>query len=221
MNLKNKFTKPIVALAALATVGAGAGAAALASADTAVNDTSTQAGVTRPDRAPGVHGKITAISGTTLTITNERSNTTYTVDASAATVMKASAGAAPTTSSVSSLAVGDIVHARGTVSGTSVTATNIMSGMMGGKGFGGRGHGTAGTVTAVSGNTITITGDNGTSYTVDASSAKVSKVVEVSVSDIKVGDRIGAEGSVSGTTVTAQRIMTGLPERPADAPAQQ
>lgn len=218
-NLNKKFTKPIVALAALATVGAGAGVGALASADTAaVTDASVQ--TTRPERAPGVHGKITAISGSTITISNERSGTTYTVDASAATVMKGSVGAAPTASSVSSLAVGDMVHAVGTVSGTSVTATKIMSGMMGGKGMG-RGHGTSGTVTAISGSTITVTGDNGTTYTIDASAAKVSKMVEVTVSDIAVGDRIGAEGSVSGNTLTAQRIMTGIPERPAQVPQAQ
>lgn len=220
--MKNKFTKPFLALAALATVGAGAGASALVSAQTATSSVTAATTIAgRPEQVPGVHGKITAINGNTITINDERAGTTYTVDASAASVMVGGTpGSAPTTGSISSLKVGDMIAAEGTVSGTSVTATKIISGMMGGKGFGPggmHGRGTAGTVTSVNGNTITITGDNGTSYTVDASSATVSKVVEVAVSDIKVGDRIGAEGTLSGTTVTAKHIMTGIPEKPANA----
>ena len=221
-NLKVALTKPIIAIAALATIGAGAGASAIASAATAAA-TNTTAGVTTMGehaRMPGVHGTISGISGTTLTIVDKGpgangTETTYTVDASAATVEKASQGTVPTTVTLSSLAVGDMVGVQGTVSGTSVTATKIMSGFMGGRGGMGRGHGTDGTVTAINGNTITISHTDGTTYTIDASAAKVTKMVDITVGDIKVGDRIGAEGTVSGTTVTATRIMDGLPEKPA------
>lgn len=216
--MKKTFKKPIIALAALGVIGAGAGAGALASAQTATStaDTTTHTRSMGGDmqRAPGVHGKITAISGNTLTVADERAGTTYTVDASAAAVTKATEGSAPTASTVSALVVGDTVGVEGTVSGTNVAATKIMSGF-GGKGFGGmRGHGrgASGTVTSVSGNTITIAGDNGTSYTINASdTTKVSKMVDLTVADIKVGDRIGAQGALSGTTVTATHIMDGVP----------
>ncbi len=78
-------------------------------------------------------------------------------------------------------------------------------------GMHGKGQGVMGTVSAVNGNTITVTGKNGTSYTVDGSSATVSKMVNISVGDIKVGDTIGAQGTVSGNSVTANHIMDGIP----------
>ena len=76
----------------------------------------------------GVFGTVSAISGTTLTVTSNAQNggtaTTYIVDASSATVTKSG-----TASSVSAIAVGDTIMVRGTVSGTNVTAKTIMDGM--------------------------------------------------------------------------------------------
>jgi len=69
--------------------------------------------------------------------------------------------------------------------------------------------GVGGTVTAVSGNTITVTAQDGKTYTIDASSATITKDETVGVSDIKVGDTIGAQGTVSGTSVTATNIHDG------------
>ncbi len=80
-------------------------------------------------------------------------------------------------------------------------------------------HGVHGTVSAVSGNTLTVVNTDGTSYTVDASEAKVSKVVELTVGDIKVGDTVGVMGEVSGTSVEAKHIMDGIPQRPQSPPA--
>jgi hypothetical protein len=100
--------------------------------------------------ASGVFGSVTAISGTTLTVTSEgrparkdasstaavtdASSTVYAVDASNAKVYKDNA---TTTVSLSSVAVGDSVMVEGTVSGTSVTATTIRDGVMkqGGQGM--------------------------------------------------------------------------------------
>jgi len=174
------------------------------------------------DGRPAVVGKVASISGNSFTVTAQKpgdtSATTYTVDASSATVMKAAQGAAPATSSVSAIAVGDTVAVEGTVSGTSVTATKVMDGVMafGGKrGPGGPGGaGQMGTVTAVNGTTVTITGKNGTTYTVDGANATVSKTSQISVGDIQVGDTIGVRGSVSGTTITAKDIMDGIPQKP-------
>ena len=83
---------------------------------------------------PGVTGTVSAISGTTLTVTSKKmergmnkagtstpaASVTYTVDASNATVTKNN-----TTSTLSAIAVGDTIMVQGTVSGTNVTATTI------------------------------------------------------------------------------------------------
>ncbi len=79
-------------------------------------------------------------------------------------------------------------------------------------------RGVHGTVSAVNGNTVTITNTDGTSYTVDASNAKISKMVDLNVSDIKVGDTLGVQGSVNGTSVTATHIMDGIPPMPQGPP---
>lgn len=71
------------------------------------------------------------------------------------------------------------------------------------------GMGAAGTVTAVNGNTITITSKDGTSYTIEAGAASITKDMTVGVSDIKVGDTIMAQGTKNGTTVTATAIHDG------------
>jgi riboflavin synthase alpha subunit len=83
------------------------------------------------------------------------------------------------------------------------------------------GHGVAGKVTAVNGTTLTVTKDDGTSYTVDASATKVSKVVDLTVGDIKVGDTVGVMGTLTGTSVKALHIMDGIPPRPQAPPAAQ
>ena len=86
----------------------------------------------------GIMGTVSAVNGTTLTVTETNPKTsavtTYTVDATSAKVMKGAQGAAPTTSTLSSVAVGDKVAIRGTVTGTNVVATNVMDGVFG---FGG------------------------------------------------------------------------------------
>ena len=72
---------------------------------------------------------------------------------------------------------------------------------------GGMGMGANGTVTAVNGNTITLTGKNNTTYTINASGATVKAVTDSSVGNIKVGDTLSVQGSASGTTVTATNIF--------------
>ena len=172
---------------------------------------------------PGVFGTVSAISGTTITInskgrpmgpnggTTTATPTTYTVDASSATVTKNGAA-----SSVSGIAIGDTVMIEGTVSGTSVTAKTIRDGVMQGMQ-----PGVFGTVSAISGNTITITskgfGKNTatTTYTIDATNATVTKDgATSSVSAISVGDMIMVQGTVSGTSVTATKINDGMGKGP-------
>ena len=197
-----------------------------------------------PMRTPGVMGSVSAINGTTLTVasrtfqrgttggTPTSATTTYTVDASNATVMKDNA-----TSTVSSIAVGDHVFVQGTVSGTSVTATKILDGQFG-RGMMGRGPGMphsgtstppyggngangglggiqgngqpviAGTVSTINGTSLTLTNSGNTTYTIDASSAVVKKGNATStVSSISVGDKVIVQGTVNGTSVTASTVI--------------
>jgi hypothetical protein len=96
---------------------------------------------------PGIFGTVTAVNGATITILSGRpsSTATYSIDATNATVIKNA-----TTSTTLNIAVGDVILAQGTASGTSVAATRIIdgAGMMGmsrGKfmGFPGGRHGDA------------------------------------------------------------------------------
>lgn len=209
-----KIAIPVAAV--IASVGIGfAGVSSAQTATTAQAGTHTM--IMQGER-PAVVGTVTAVSGTTLTVTSNRqkdaTGTTYTVNAAGAQVYKSTSGAAPVESTLSAVAVGDTVAVAGTVSGTEVTATKVISGVtrmnMGGKGRGlGQGMGTHGTISSISGTTITLTGVDGKTYTVDGSKATVARTATVTVSDLKVGDTIGVQGSVSGTTVTANHIMSG------------
>ena len=68
---------------------------------------------------PIVGGTVSAISGSTLTITNQ-GGMTYTVDASAAIIVKGHA-----TTTAASILSGDMVVVQGAVSGTAITASSI------------------------------------------------------------------------------------------------
>jgi hypothetical protein len=219
MDTKSLILVPTIA-GLMIVGGAVAGYTGLAAAQDSTNSGTAQTGIMGMlrggDRAPHVGGTISAINGTVITVTgNERHPGTFTVETSGARFTKAGASA-----SLASFAVGDYVRAEGIVNGTNVSATTVTDAPAmgkGGHGMGGRhgkGPGVMGTVSAVNGSTITVTGMDGQSYTVDAASAKVQRMVEGSLSDIAVGDRIGAHGTVSGTTVTATNIMDDVPEKP-------
>jgi len=99
---------------------------------------------------PGVMGTVSAISGTTITLTAKQpgsdTDVVYTVDASSATVKKFTKGDAAgkpseTTIAVGGIATGDKLMVKGTVSGTNITATEITSGDIGGGRQGGPGFG--------------------------------------------------------------------------------
>jgi len=180
----------------------------------------------------GVFGTVSSISGDTLIVTQRARPdatstpmTVYTVDAMNARVMKNG-----TTSAVSDISVGDLVMVQGTVSGTNVTATTIrdgMRGMMGsngsvGNGFGRRptstppaspiqGNGEpviAGSITAIVGDTLTVTNTSNVVYTVDATNANIVKSGTTStVADMATGDNVVVQGAVNGMSVTASSII--------------
>jgi hypothetical protein len=68
-----------------------------------------------------------------------------------------------------------------------------------------------GSATGISGNTIYLTGTNGTNYTIDATSAKIRKAgAIIVVSSILSGDSLSVRGTLSGTNVVATSIMDGV-----------
>jgi hypothetical protein len=69
---------------------------------------------------PVIAGTITAVNGTSITVTN-RSNVTYTVDVSTGKIVKSGA-----VGTVSSLLVGDMAIVQGAVNGTTITASSVM-----------------------------------------------------------------------------------------------
>jgi hypothetical protein len=198
---------------------------------------------------PAAVGSVTAINGTTLTVSSHAfvrpastngtapatppvstAVTTYTVDASNATVMKNNA-----TSSVSAIAVGDTIVVQGTTSGTTIKATSIRDGAMM-RGLGGangskangndsrvsstsprnvpspiQGNGqpvVAGTISGMSGSTLTVSTKSNVTYTVDASNAKVIQGNStVSLSSVSVGDSVIIQGTVNSTAVTASSVI--------------
>ena len=173
--------------------------------------------------APGVFGTVSAINGTTLTVESKgfgqsATATTYTVDASKATVTKSG-----NASTLSAVTLGDTVMVAGTVTGTSVVATTIRDGVMGHGGMrpGGmhasstvaviQGNGQpviGGAVTAVSGSSLTVTNKSNVTYTVDVASAKIVKAGATStIASVSVGDNVVVQGTVNGTAVVASSVL--------------
>ena len=168
-------------------------------------------GGVRGENGQGISGTVASISGTTLTVTskartNKGTTTTYTVDASSATVTKNGVA-----SSVSAIVVGDTVVAQGTVTGTNVVAKTIRDGMLQAQ-LEIQGNGQpviAGSVTAISGNTITIKNKSNVIYTINASGAKfvIGGVASPTVSNVVVGDNLVVQGTVNGNAVTASSVI--------------
>jgi ribosomal protein L19 len=166
---------------------------------------------------PVAMGTVTAINGDTLTIQSKAfgknktttPSTTYTVDATSATVVKDK-----TTSDLAAITVGDHVKVQGTLSGTTVTATKINDGVMMKK----QGtRGVRGTVTAINGDTLTVQSTGfkknatATTYTVNATSATVTKdKLTSSLSAIAIGDTVGVKGTITGTSIAATKINDGV-----------
>ena len=184
---------------------------------------------------PGVFGTVSAVNGTTISVASRgfaqnTATTTYSVDASNATIYKNNA-----TSTISSILVGDRVFAQGTVSGTNVTAKTVRDGMMMGGGRPGlpggqnqvggqnqlpiiKGNGqpvVAGTVSVISGTSLTITTSSNTSYSINAASTTVSKNgVASTISSIAAGDYVVVQGPVNGSSITASLIIDQVKATP-------
>ena len=153
--------------------------------------------------APGHHapgGKVTAISDTSITVSNPKGDSkTFTIN-SDTKFMKWSE-----TATSSDVTVGSLVRIMPTAKGSN-TAAKIMVGVP---------H-VAGKVTAVNGSSVSITNREGKSFTVvESDSTKFTKNGAAATSaDVVVGQVIVAQGSFasgSTTTLNATSIMVGLP----------
>lgn len=152
-------------------------------------------------------GKVaSAPSGNSFTITT-RSGSTETVDVSASTVYLERKIASPTLSNV---AVGDLVGVFGSLSGSTITATQVVIRPAGPRNFV-----TAGTVeTAPSANTFTLKSWSGTLETVDVTSSTLYAergVSSPSLTNVSVGDLVTVFGTASGTTVSATEVAIAMP----------
>ncbi len=201
--VKRVGVSAVIALGALAT-GAGVASAAPSSAKgtsatVASSRESAHATVPGPGSrcAPGAGGVVSALTSSSITVVDPSGTSTTFSISSATTVTKDRAIAA-----VSDLAVGDQVRITPTGAG-STTAQSIdieQPSVMG-------------TVTAVSGDTITVSGPNGTSETVVVSGATTytKSGASATLADIAVGTWIFAEGNFStGSTTNLDATTVGV-----------
>jgi hypothetical protein len=190
-------------------------------------------------RGLGTFGTISAIDGSTLTVT-DRANQATKVVTNSKTVVRTTAEA-----EVGDIAPGDRVVVTGPTSGSTIAATRVVDmgddtsggpfgggiGQGGGNtpngqfrpgngegtppnrgdGFANRGDFALGTVTKVSGTTITIKTDDGSSTTVTTSSSTtITKTRTSSVKALRVGQSVVVRGTTSSDgTVTASMISDG------------
>jgi hypothetical protein len=183
---------------------------------------------------PVAVGKVTTVSGNTITInsqTGPKPKSTeaavaplvLTIDATNAVVIKNNA-----TSTVGAIVVGDTIAVQGTVTGTNVVATTIRDGLMTGKGIGNgevsgrsgtstprvspiQGNGqpvVAGSISVITGTSLTVTTQSGVTYTVDAANAKIVQgQTTINISNLAVGNPVVIQGTVNGTVIVASSIL--------------
>src|SRR5262249_41128366 len=154
------------------------------------------------DHGRGPHGglTVTSVGGSTITATR-RDGATVTIHTTSSTTY----GRAGKTVDASAITKGERIGVRGTRnSDGSITATHIEVLLP---------H-ASGSVTAISGGTITVQGRDGASQTIHTSASTAVERAEqtASLSDIKVGDRIVAEGAQnSDGSLNAEAIYIVLP----------
>ncbi len=202
----------------------------------------------RPDQQPGrndnrgrgIFGTVSNISGDTLSVQSRgfgpnSVTTTYSVDATNATVLKDN-----TTSTLSSVALNDTLMVRGTINGTNIVATEIRDGLPAGRGqgrFGQNGNAArppvaqiqgngqpiiGGAVTGINGSTLTVTNQGNVTYTVDATNATIVKNnTTSSLASISLNDDVLIQGTVNGANVVATSVIDhAMPTKPNSAPAE-
>ncbi len=180
---------------------------------------------------PVAIGVVSAINADTLTVVSKAppappnsvgvptTSTTYTVDATNASIVNGRK-----TSTFSTISVGDRTAIWGTLNGSNITATKIRIDMPPHKiplhkimsphqlalKFHGNGDPVVGgSVVTINGTTLTIANAEKITYTVNASSATVEKVggMTTVLTNIVIGDSVIVQGVFTGTTVVASSIL--------------
>jgi hypothetical protein len=222
---------PALAITLLVLTMGGFDAVALAS-DGTVTSSLAQGGhnmrgilgvqVTR-GRSRGIVGQVTTINGTSLTIKSS-AGTLYSVDASGARIFK---DFASSTIAIAEVKIGDSIMVRGTIVDQAIKATVIFDGKFAGPGNaknenrgeearmmrGVKGFGIRGVVTTVSGSTFSIDAKNNKTYSVDATNAVIFRgttKATSTIADIKSGDVVMVQGTTTGTTIIASKVIDGL-----------
>lgn len=149
----------------------------------------------------GFVGTITAINGDSVTIL-AKNGTSYSVAIGGAKIWSGK----NQTSSTSSLAVGKTVIVDGTITNTAVVARNVYLVTLPTPSVS---AGISGTVTAISGTTITMLAANGSTYSVNTTNAEIksAKNKDIDHNTIAVGDSITVRGTVTGTTIEATSVV--------------
>ena len=161
----------------------------------------TKQEMTTRANAKGVTGTVVSVSGATITLTDKK-GTTYTVDTTNA---KFAGEGLINSFSLANIVPNDKISVRGTISGTTIVATSVSdTSYIARTVFSGK-------VTAVSGSTITLVKNKNVTYTVDVGSATLTKgfgknAKTISATDVVVGDRLTVNGTLSGTTISANSI---------------
>jgi len=204
MSKKKMAVRRVAATTALG-VGLVAGGAGLASATStqSARDSTTPTSTSPPNRADMAGGVVTAVTDTSITVKHlDGTSTTYTITTSTALYE------GPTTIAASSLAVGQHVEIDlSSADSTLAQSINVQVPVL------------FGTVTAVEGNTITISDLDGfsRSIVVDSSTTYTKSGASATLADISVGALISAEGTVDAnlTSLDATSVSMGQPTSPA------
>lgn len=168
---------------------------------------------------PAIMGEVKSINGNSITIESKgkpgpknggenASTTLYTVDGSSAKILKQGEE-----SSLSEIVVGNMIVVNGTISGTSISATEIHIGESFNRDdidIEGNGQPViGGTIMSVNGNIVTVKTSKGDiTYTVDISSAKIKKEgKDITANDIQTGDKVVIQGSINGNSVIASSVI--------------
>lgn len=189
-------------------------ATATAAATATVAATATTSATVAPLDTASVAGQVSAINGSTLTVGQPGQSTDTTVQLASNVVVQYDE-----TITFTDIVVGDTVAAAGTRNGSEFTANRIRvttgsstpSGGSSGSdqsSDGPLGTPLAGTVTAVTSDSITVTDADGSSVHVTlAANGKIRKPVEGDASDIAVGNSILAFGATENGVFTATRVI--------------
>jgi hypothetical protein len=203
MSKKKMAVRRVAATTALG-VGLVAGGAGLASATStqSARDSTTPTSTSPPNRADMAGGVVTAVTDTSITVKHlDATSTTYRITSTTALYE------GPTTIAASSLAVGQHVEIDlSSANSTLAQSINVQVPVL------------FGTVTAVQGNTITISDLEGFSRTivVDSSTTYTKSGATATLADISVGTLISAEGTVDAnlTSLDATSVSMGQPTSP-------